>query len=271
MNVTKLLDGEDVDFRTGPIKLVQDTGQPTQIAECYNAIGDNKESTTAIRKWGNQCHSLARSLNNAYCSMETVECEDLIKWAQNFEDTHGPDRAIALIDFSKKCISRLPQFINTLKERISNGQNYNPQRADIKKVVEAFREIIAGDEIKSILLAMTAVDDLDESLVYARRELWKEMKKTLKTFITKGDGHLSDIAWNIRDTGRKVGRRVDKKTISTTLLIKGLEFDHAVILNANELDDAENLYVAMTRGSRSLTVLSEKPVIKMGLPRYMKQ
>jgi DNA helicase-2/ATP-dependent DNA helicase PcrA len=266
-----MLNGDSVDFRTGPIKLVQDTGQPTQIAECYNAIGDKKESTAAIRKWGNQCHSLARSLNNAFCSMETVECEDLINWAQKFEDTRGPERAIALVDFTKKCISRLPQFINTLKERISSDKKYNPQRADIKKVVEAFTEIIASDEINSILLAMTAIDDLNESLVYARRELWKEMKKTLKTYITKGDGHLSDIAWNIRDTGRKVGRKVDKKTISTTLLIKGLEFDHAVILNANELDDAENLYVAMTRGSKSLTVLSENPAIKVDLPRYMKQ
>jgi len=118
---------------------------------------------------------------------------------------------------------------------------------------------------------MTAIDDLEESLVYARRELWREMKKTLKTYITKSEGHLSDIAWNIRDTGRKVGRRVDKKTISTTLLIKGLEFDHAVILNASELDDAENLYVAMTRGAKSLTVLSEKPVINVGMPRYIKQ
>lgn len=262
----KLLNGEEVDFRIGPIILVQDTGQPTQIAECYKAIGDKKESTTAIHKWGNQCHSLARSLNNAYCSMETVECEDLTKWAQKFEDLHGPDKAIALIDFTKKCISRLPQFINTLRDRISRGQNYNPQRADIKKVVEAFMEIIANDEIKSVLLAMTAIDGLDEPLVYARRELWKEMKRTLRTFITKGDGHISDIAWNIRDTGRKIGRRVDKKTVSTTLLIKGLEFDHAVILNANELDDAENLYVAMTRGSKSLTVLSDNPVIKMDLP-----
>jgi len=265
----KIDDGENIDLRTGPIKWVQDTTQPTQIQECYNAIGDERETTAAIHKWGSQCHSLARFLNNAYCSMETVECDELITWAQKFENTHGPDRAIALIDFTKKCIARLPSGINTLRDRIANGQNYNPQRSDFKKISEAFREIMASDEINSILLAMAAIDDLNEPLVHARRELWKEMKKTLKTFIMKSEGHLSDIAWNIRDTGRKVGRRVDKKTISTTLLIKGLEFDHAVILNANELDDAENLYVAMTRGSKSLTILSENPVINVGLPRHV--
>ena len=162
------------------------------------------------------------------------------------------------------------QFINKLRERISKGQNYNPQRPDIKKVVEAFKDIIERDEIESILFAMSAIDDLNESLVYARRELWRDMKKTVNTFIAKGEGHLPDIAWNIRDTGRRVGRRVDKNTISTTLLIKGLEFDHAVILNVNELNDAENLYVAMTRGSKSLTVLSDNSLINVGFPKFVK-
>ena len=209
----KILAGEGVNFRTGPIKWVQDIGQQTQIAECYKAIGSKKETTAAIRKWGNQCHSLARLLNNTYSSMETVECADLIKWSNKFEDTHGPDRAVALIDFTKKCISRLPQFISTLRERISKGQKYNPQRPDFKKVASAFGEIIGSNEINPILVAMTAIDDLDESLVYARRELWNEMKKTLKISTLENECRLSDIAWNIRDTGRKVGRRIDKNHI----------------------------------------------------------
>jgi len=69
----KILSGEGVDFRSGPIKWVQDVSQPTQIAECYNSIGNKKESTAAIRKWGNQCHSLARSLNNAFCWLYPME------------------------------------------------------------------------------------------------------------------------------------------------------------------------------------------------------
>jgi DNA helicase-2/ATP-dependent DNA helicase PcrA len=42
--------------------------------------------------------------------------------------------------------------------------------------------------------------------------------------------------------------------IGTTLLVKGLEYDHAVILDADALD-AKDLYVAMTRGSKSLTII----------------
>ena len=42
-----------------------------------------------------------------------------------------------------------------------------------------------------------------------------------------------------------------------TLLVKGLEYTHTIVLDANILD-ANNLYVAMTRGSTSLTVLSDR-------------
>jgi DNA helicase-2/ATP-dependent DNA helicase PcrA len=44
------------------------------------------------------------------------------------------------------------------------------------------------------------------------------------------------------------------------LLLKGLEGDVAVVLNAAALD-SRNLYVAMTRGSKGLIVCSSTPVL----------
>ena len=55
-----------------------------------------------------------------------------------------------------------------------------------------------------------------------------------------------------RYRGRPVGRHC---LIGTTLLVKGLEFDHAIVLDAASLSRKE-LYVALTRGSRSLTIIS---------------
>ena len=56
---------------------------------------------------------------------------------------------------------------------------------------------------------------------------------------------------DMRHTGRPISHR---KLIGTTLLVKGLEYDHAVILDADALD-VKGLYVAMTRGSKSLTII----------------
>jgi DNA helicase-2/ATP-dependent DNA helicase PcrA len=63
-----------------------------------------------------------------------------------------------------------------------------------------------------------------------------------------------------RHKGRPVGRR---RLIGTTLLVKGLEFDHAIVLDAASLSRKE-LYVALTRGARSLTVISTNPILIPG-------
>ncbi len=60
-----------------------------------------------------------------------------------------------------------------------------------------------------------------------------------------------------RYKGRPVGRR---KLIGTTLLVKGLEFDHSIVLDADSLSKKE-LYVALTRGAKSLTIISTTPLL----------
>ena len=49
-------------------------------------------------------------------------------------------------------------------------------------------------------------------------------------------------------------------TVSRTLLMEGLQFDHAIVLDAGALD-TNNLYVALTRASRTLHVLADKSVL----------
>ncbi len=88
-----------------------------------------------------------------------------------------------------------------------------------------------------------------------RSELLGEMQKTLRLAASMPDTAWDDVAWEVRDSARREGRTLERRLVSRTLLIKGLEFDHAIVLNADELDE-KNLYVAMTRGSRTLTLLT---------------
>ncbi len=48
--------------------------------------------------------------------------------------------------------------------------------------------------------------------------------------------------------------------VGSTLLLKGLEADHTVIVDADVMK-ATDLYVAISRGSRSLTVVSKSPLL----------
>jgi DNA helicase-2/ATP-dependent DNA helicase PcrA len=53
---------------------------------------------------------------------------------------------------------------------------------------------------------------------------------------------------------------MSKRAFGTTLLLKGLEFDHAIVLDADDMN-ANNLYVALTRGSKTLTVVSKSRIL----------
>ena len=45
------------------------------------------------------------------------------------------------------------------------------------------------------------------------------------------------------------------KLIGTTLLVKGLEYDHAIVLEAESMT-SKDLYVALTRGAKSVTIVT---------------
>jgi DNA helicase-2/ATP-dependent DNA helicase PcrA len=63
-----------------------------------------------------------------------------------------------------------------------------------------------------------------------------------------------------RERNRHLGRPVSRRAVGSTLLLKGLEADVAVILHP-EMMDAANLYVALTRGARRLLVCSATPLL----------
>ena len=67
--------------------------------------------------------------------------------------------------------------------------------------------------------------------------------------------HPSDAAVRVREQSRLVGRPLAKRTVGSTLLLKGLEAEVAVILNPSVMT-REHLYVAMTRGSHALVICS---------------
>jgi hypothetical protein len=72
---------------------------------------------------------------------------------------------------------------------------------------------------------------------------------------------FEEAAIQVREQSRVLGRPLPQRAVGSTLLLKGLEAEVAVILDADSLN-ARNLYVAMTRGSKRLVVCALNPVLK---------
>jgi hypothetical protein len=67
---------------------------------------------------------------------------------------------------------------------------------------------------------------------------------------------LHDAALRAREQNRMGGRSLPRRGVGSTLTLKGLEAEVAVILDVSEMS-ASHIYVAMTRGSKSLVICSK--------------
>lgn len=79
--------------------------------------------------------------------------------------------------------------------------------------------------------------------------------RVLKRCVDCPDVTPAEAAVQERERSRLIGRPLATRTVGSTLLLKGLEADTAVILDPTEMD-RRHLYVAMTRGAKRLIICS---------------
>lgn len=248
-----ILAGRSVDLRGAPIER-GDATIPVQLSTCFR-LASRAGSVIAVGRWKNDCQAIARNLRGRFTVMEPIECPDLLQWAKNLEAASGPERAAVLIEFASACMTQVGTSLRTARAVLRKGglptvraNSANPA------AVDAIIAVAKDQTLGSVTGAMALIEGLPGAVLH-RRELWRDMARSVREHMADPEPNLAETAWRVRDRGRQGGRRVEIRTVSRTLLVKGLEFDHAVVLNAHA-HPAPDLYVALTRASRSLTVLS---------------
>jgi hypothetical protein len=226
---------------------------PTEVRACRSPAVNAGENLVAIIKWPAMSHSLAKHLGGQFSCIEPIEADDLMKAASSIEGARGCARAARVIEFARLCMIGVSTPTNSIHGAFEAGReplrvrNHLPQR-------DACLVVARETSYASILAAIDSLGDIDGVFVH-RRELLAEMRRALRTMLVEEHASLPVAARAVRDRTRVVGRRFPRYAVGTTLLVKGLEFDHAVVLRPDLLD-AKNLYVAITRARRSLTIVS---------------
>lgn len=234
----KLLAGEPINL--GDYSAIEwlEWSEEQESAVC-KAVEKRVGTIAGIHKWPEDAHKTARRMGGTYQSIEEMDCRDLMKVSRQIDEDRdkGDYQALA---------NRIKNFV------LNSCANRNPfgNRAFQKE----FAELEQGD-LSVISRIIKAVMDDRDMQVY-RRELLTEMARSAQEFASGNYDSFEEAAYAARYRTRVNGRRPENRIISRTLLIKGLEFDHAVVLNADELENRENFYVAITRGLQSLTILS---------------
>lgn len=106
--------------------------------------------------------------------------------------------------------------------------------------------------------AVMAMREQEQVRVY-RHEV---LERCLRALEQASDGRCSFHEATIRERERfrQRGRPLARKNVGSTLLLKGLEAEVAVILHPEAMD-ARHLYVALTRASHRIVVCSPTPVL----------
>lgn len=266
-----LRQGAEINLAAAPITWKVATAE-NQRTSAY-VLAKEPGSVVAIRKWAKDAHAFARSLGGSYPSMEEVDCNDLLAFASDMEQLAGTARAGRLVKFGGECLTEVGSALASVQEQLDRGVVPNAQRyPKVGPVVTALAAVANGTDPVDIRGAMRRIEGLPGAKLF-RRELWREAHKAIVEFERGSYSTLKQAAWTLRNRHRANGRAIAPRSVSRTLLIKGLEFDHALVLSADEFEDAKNpgdgarhFYVAATRGARSLVVLSAKARIRFSAP-----
>jgi DNA helicase-2/ATP-dependent DNA helicase PcrA len=241
-----------------PVTWVQhpSNGEPAEVwaAACRDAGAPN-ETVVAILKWPNKCKDLARRLGGRWPIVERFDDPDLLRLGVKLADADGPTVVEALVEFVADRMTGMGTELRPMVEAIKAGRGtsrFSKNREHSARL----------DTLAKVSTPANALAWLDGVLAHKndwwlyRRECVYQLRAALPECGGTDFAMLPDAVAAARTRARHRGRQTHRRTIGTPLLVKGLEFDHAVLLCEPDHLSVEGLYVALTRASKSLTIVS---------------
>jgi AAA domain len=260
----KLLDGEAIDLASAPKNVrhvaldgVNDhelrlraclTKAPTTEG-CVLIIADSTKPPEQ-RRFASQTPGAVTA--------ESVDMRDLVDFARNF-DLATPNALNAVVGFAANVMTNVgPDDLLVRVASLSSGR----ARKAASETETAALGFIARPSYAGASALLAAISK-DAGVRTHRPAVLRGCHRMLQLCCAPDGPTPYDAAVQVREQSRLIGRPLAKRTVGSTLLLKGLEADAAVILNPEPMD-RQHLYVAMTRGARMLVICSNEVILTPG-------
>ncbi|ETF03026.1 UvrD/REP helicase domain protein [Advenella kashmirensis W13003] len=186
-------------------------------------------------------------------SVEAVDLKDLVTFARQL-DLSNPNALRQIAEFATSLMTGVGvAHLLTRVETIRGGRARTPA-SPAEAAAVAF--MAAPSHTISIDLLQSLADQ-PGARVY-RPEVLRCCISALRAAGGK-DGFIG-AAIQARERNRHLARPLGRRAVGSTLLLKGLEADVAVILEPERMT-AQHLYVALTRGARRVVICSSTPLL----------
>jgi DNA helicase-2/ATP-dependent DNA helicase PcrA len=198
-------------------------------------------------------HQVASQTPGATC-VEAVDLKDLTDFGMAFNPA-DPGALATLWELGTSLMNNLGgkatlQRIDTLRR--------GRARTAASPMEAGLVAFLASPSFQSAHAALIQMREHDNVRVY-RPDVLQRCLSALQTAAT-GSHNLHEATIQERERFRHRGRPLFRRNVGSTLLLKGLEAEVAVILHP-ELMDARHLYVALTRASHRVVVCSTTEVL----------
>ena len=249
-----------VDLRTAPaeVRWVQlNAGTEVQQrlvaarTEAPNAQGSVLIIGDSINVQGR--HQLTSQTPGAM-AVEAVDLRDLVNFARNF-DLQGANALAQLVEFASSVMTGVGAAnLRTRVESLRAGRARTPPTAAEAAAID----FVAAPTLGQALRVIDTLAEQHGARVYRPEVLY--CCRSAMQAVVGGAADFLSAAIQARERNRHLARPIARRSVGSTLLLKGLEADVSVVLHP-ELMTPQNLYVALTRGARHVVVCSPTPIL----------
>ncbi len=257
---SQLASGTPIDLRTAPegVQWIELDGRRDEAlrleAAAVQAPGDTKVLIIGDSTDPRGQRRFARQVDGAV-TVEAVDLRDLTDFGASLDLNHHEALSV-VAGFGENLMSNFSADDLVRSTALARAGTLGHAPSEIEQAAIVFENERTLPRIADLLVAINRAGGVR----CYRPAVLAAAQRALQLAGAPGGPSFRDATVAIREQSRLVGRPLARRSVGSTLLLKGLEADISVVLNAGALN-ARNLYVAMTRGSRRLLVCSASPVL----------
>ncbi|WP_165168304.1 UvrD-helicase domain-containing protein [Rothia uropygialis] len=220
------------------------------------------DSVVLLDKLPDQVAKHASRLGGSYAVMEDVAGRFMAKKLEDLPDEEDSLLAWWLARMAKSCFVGLTGLDRTVQGRLEKGRSISDlKRKGLLPVQAAIDDLITRPTYGQLCISAAAIRSTPGLILY-RQEAWDDTFQAVTRGLEDGTSPKEALAV-VRDRLRHGGRGERRRIASRTLLVKGLEFDHVIIANVQNFTDPRQLYVALSRARKSVTVIGRSPRLQL--------
>ena len=253
----KLMRGDPIDL-ADPRITYRESDDAFDMGTLFEGLDGKEGSFAAIHCHKTICYRLAKAAGGGYQAIEEIAAKRLGEFAAAWDgaaDAAGRLRAFkGLVD---DCFHKKPPV---------DGEPVDLEDTAVAEVLNAAARRLGVGNGAEAALELFATSRKRPRWKLFRGELWRDAERAMGEVAAGRAADMATATAIIRQRVSNSGRKLPKRTVSTPLLLKGLEFDHVVIPDATHFANerhaqAKLFYVAVSRATRSLTISSSQRLI----------